>query len=97
MTGTRTERSSGVWWLTASAGRSSRGKPLQVSRTVHGGKRLALDEFATLVAEVAERAGEATQVPGGMTVSEMLEQWLEYLTPLREPGTIRGYRQHANH
>ncbi len=30
-----------------------------------------------------------------MTVTELLDRWLEYLTPLREPGTIRGYRQHS--
>jgi hypothetical protein len=94
LTGTKTERSSGLWWLTAPGGRSSSGKPLQVSRTVHGDKRLALDESAKLVTEVVERAGEATQARC-MTVTGMLEQWLEYLTPLREPGTIRGYRQHA--
>ena len=36
-----------------------------------------------------------TPLPRGMTVTELLDRWLEYLTPLREPGTIRGYRQHA--
>ena len=88
-----TERSPGVWWLPAYAGRSSKGKPLQVSRAVHGGKRLAQAELAKLVAEVAERAGQAKPLSRGMTVTELLDRWLEYLTPLREPGTIRGYRQ----
>jgi uncharacterized protein YmfQ (DUF2313 family) len=85
-----TEGSPGVWWLRAYAGRSTTGKPLQVSRTVHVGKRLAQAELAKLVTEVAERAGEVTQLPRGMTVTELLERWLEYLTALREPGTIRG-------
>jgi integrase len=89
------ERTPGVWWLRAYAGRSSTGKPVQVSRTVRGGKRLAQAELTKLVAEVAERAGQMTPLTRGMTVSELLERWLEYLTPLREPGTIRGYRQHS--
>jgi hypothetical protein len=39
--GTMTERSPGLWCLPAYAGRSSTGKPFQVSRAVDGGKRLA--------------------------------------------------------
>lgn len=30
-----------------------------------------------------------------MTVAQLLDRWLEYLTPLREAGTIRGYRNHS--
>ena len=92
-----TERSPGVWWLRAYARRSTTGKAPQVSRTLHGGKRLARAELAKLVTEVAERAGQMTMTPltRGMTVTELLERWLEYLTPFREPGTIRGYRQHS--
>jgi hypothetical protein len=75
-----TERSPGVWWLRAYAGRNFTGKPLQISRTVHGGKRLAQAELAKLVTEVAERAGEVTQLPRGMTITYLLERWLEYLT-----------------
>ena len=52
------ERSPGVWWLRAYAGRSSTGKPVQVSRTVRGGKRLAQAELTKLVTEVAERVGK---------------------------------------
>jgi hypothetical protein len=58
-----TERSPGVWWLRAYAGGYSTGKPVQVSRTVHGGKRLAQTELAKLVAEVAERAGRVPTCP----------------------------------
>jgi integrase len=90
-----TERSPGVWWLRAYSGRNSAGKPVQVSRTVHGGKRLAQAELARLVAEVAERGEQAVPFSRALTVSDLLDRWLEYLTPLREPGTIRGYRQHA--
>ncbi len=57
------ERSPGAWWLRAYAGRSSTGKPVQVSRTVHGGERLAQAESAKLVTQVAGRAGEVTPLP----------------------------------
>ncbi len=95
MKGTMTERSPGVWWLRAYAGRSSAGKPVQISRTVRGGKRLAQAELAKLVTEAAERGGTTAPLSHGLTVTELLDRWLEYLAPLREPGTIRGYRQHA--
>lgn len=96
MKGTITDRSPGVWWLRTYVGRSATSSPVQISRTVHGGKRLAQAELANLVAEATERAGpQGAPVPRGFTVSELLDRWLEYLTPLREPGTIRGYQQHA--
>ena len=57
-----TERSPGVWWLRAYAGRSSTGKPLEVCRTVLGGKRLARAELAKLVTVVVARAGQVTQL-----------------------------------
>ena len=63
MTGTMTERSPGVWWLPAYAGRSSKGKPLQVSRAVHGGKRLAQAELAKLVTGGARASGPARTAP----------------------------------
>ena len=45
--------------------------------------------------EIAERAGQMTLLTRGMTVTELLERWLEYPTPLREPGTTRRYRHHS--
>lgn len=96
MKGTMTERTPGVWWLRAYVGRSASGKPVQVSRTVRGGKRFAQVELAKLVTEASERSGQpGGPIPRGVTVAELLERWLDYLTPLWEPGTIRGYRQHA--
>jgi integrase len=96
------ERSPGVWWLRAYVGRNSAGKPVQISRTVRGSKRLAQAELAKLVTEVAERGEQVAErgeqvapLRRGTTLTELLDRWLEYLTPLREPGTIRGYRQHA--
>jgi integrase len=44
--------------------------------------------LAELVADV-ERKG--APVSGGTTVGELLDRWLEFVTPNREPGTVRGY------
>jgi hypothetical protein len=69
------ERSPGVRWLRVYAGRSSTGKPVQVSRAIGGGKRFAQAELTKLVAEVVERAGQMTPLARAMTVTELLERW----------------------
>jgi hypothetical protein len=35
-------------------------------------------------------------VSGATTRGALLAQWLEHITPQRQPGTIRGYRSHLN-
>jgi integrase len=87
--GTMTERSPGVWWLRVYAGRNEKGDPVQVSKTVHGGVRQARQELARLVTQVAEKGAPLS---GETTVGELLDRWLEYVTPLRSPTTLRGYR-----
>ncbi|HEX6507606.1 MAG TPA: tyrosine-type recombinase/integrase [Chloroflexota bacterium] len=86
------ERTSGVWQLRVFVGNDATGKPKQIARTFKGGKRAAQSALAKFVAEV-----EAGQAPmsGAMTVGEMLDKWLEHLTPQRQPGTIRGYQTHV--
>jgi hypothetical protein len=103
VTCTVTERSPGVWWLRAYVGRSSSGKPLRVSRTVRGGKRLAQAELAKLVTEVAERAGEATSKkfamrrparpdrfgPGAVRLAPLLLRLsCRHWRPVRSPGGV---------
>ena len=90
--GTMHERTPGAWRLRVYAGRNSKGEPVQVSRTFHGGKRQAETALAQLVAEVE---AQGAPLSGTTTVGELLDRWLEYLTPLREPGTIRGYATHV--
>lgn len=87
--GTMTERSPGTWRLRAYVGRDSKGRPIQIARTVKGGKRQAQAELARLLVEVEERDAP---VKGSVTVAELLERWLEHVTPLRQPGTVRGHR-----
>ncbi len=88
MKGTMVERSPGTWWLRVYAGRNEKGQPVQVSRTIKGGKRAAQLALAKLVTEVEEKGASLS---GTATVGEMLDRWLEYVTPLRQPTTIQGY------
>lgn len=50
-----TERTPGVWRLRAYVGRDSKGRPVQVSQTVRGGKRAAEAALARLVADAEGR------------------------------------------
>jgi integrase len=86
------ERSPGTWRLRVFVGNDpATGHPRQVSRTFKGGKRQASTELARFVAAV--EAGDAP-VSGATTLADLLERWLEHITPLRQPGTIRGYESH---
>ena len=89
--GTMRERTPGVWLLRAYAGRDRTGRPVQIARTIRGGKRAAQTALAALVTEVEER-GMSGSFDGRMTVGQLLDRWLEYLTPIRQPTTIQGYR-----
>jgi integrase len=64
-------------------------KAHQASRTFRGSAREADKALAQFVSEVEDRTG---QVDGTTTVNAFLDRWLEYLTPRREPTTVRGYR-----
>jgi integrase len=58
----------GVWEVRVFTGRDERGRPTQVSRTVHGGKKEAQRVAAELTARPAARSG-------GRTVSALLAEW----------------------
>ncbi|HEY2303643.1 MAG TPA: site-specific integrase [Acidimicrobiales bacterium] len=92
MKGTMVERSPGTWRLRVFVGNDpATGHPRQLSRTFNGGKRQASTELAKFVAAV--EAGDAP-VSGATTLGDLLDGWLEHITPLRQPGTIRGYQSH---
>ncbi len=61
------------------AGREA-GRRRYVSRTVHGGKRIAQRELAKLVVEVEQ--GQLTAGHPG-SVSELLDRWRDDIAPLR--------------
>jgi integrase len=86
------ERSPGVWRLRVYAGRDASDGSIQVIRTFRGGRRAAQAELARFVTEVADRGEPVTS---DVTVAELLDRWIEFVTPLREPGTVRGYKSHV--
>ena len=75
------ERRPGVWEVRGFTGRDARGRPTQVSRTVHGGKRDAL----RVAAEMTVRPGTS----GGRTVADLLELWLDHNEASWSPATRR--------
>jgi integrase len=88
--GSLRERAPEVWELRVRAGRDPlTGRYVQVSRTVHGGKRAAEAALARLITEVDTGAHRGT----GESVGYLLDRWIEHLEALgRSPKTIDGYR-----
>ena len=79
------ERSKGVWEVRAFTGRDAQGRPTQVSRTVRGGKR----EAERVAAELTLRRGSAA---GKVTVSELLDLWMEQHAPNWSPSTLANHK-----
>ncbi|MHB1496751.1 MAG: tyrosine-type recombinase/integrase [Acidimicrobiales bacterium] len=90
--GTMRQRSPGSWQLRVYAGLDSAGKPVQVAKTFRGTKREAQVELARLAVQVESGQGA---VASNATVAELLDRWVEHVSPTRQPGTIRGYQTHA--
>ena len=65
------ERRPGVWEVRVFTGSDARGRPTQLSRTVHGGKREALRVAAEL------DVGPGRSSPAGRSVSDVLDSWVE--------------------
>ena len=75
------ERRKGVWEVRAYTGRDDQGRPVQVSRTVHGGKRDAERLAAELTLKPSRSAGRS--------VADLLHAWLEVKLPTWAPSTNR--------
>jgi len=86
------QRGEDTWRVRAYAGRQD-GKIRWVSRTVTGGKRDAQRALAKLVTEV-----ENGQVAAGHPVSlgELLDRWLDDISPHRAVWTMHKYREVAD-
>ncbi len=78
------ERSEGVWEVRSFVGRDGRGRPIQVSRTVRGGKRDAQRVAAELVVKPATRSGR-------QNVAELLRYWQDLRGPSWSPLTARAH------
>jgi integrase len=92
MRGILEQRGEDTWRVRAYAGRQG-GKVRWVSRTVTGGKRDAQRALAKLVSEV-----ESGQVAAGHPVSlgELVDRWLDDISPHRAVWTMHKYREVAN-
>lgn len=87
--GSMRERSPGRWQLRVFTGRDPlSGKPQYATKTVVGGKREANRQLAKMITDAAEGKFDATTA----TVGQLLDKWLEAITPNRRPKTIAGYR-----
>ena len=78
------ERRPGVWEVRVFTGTDARGRPTQLSKTIHGGKRDAL----RVAAEMEVGPGRAS--PGGRTVSDVLDAWVA--AEPRHVGAVVGTR-----
>ena len=65
------EKRPGVWEIRVFTGTNARGRPTQLSKTIHGGKRDALRAATEL------EAGPGRASPGGRSVSDVLDAWVE--------------------
>ncbi|MBI2705474.1 MAG: hypothetical protein HYX32_09325 [Actinobacteria bacterium] len=68
----------GVWEVRVFFGRDERGKPVQTSRTVHGGKKDAEKEAAQLALKPVRSVGRRT-------VKDVLDAWREFKEPSWAP------------
>ena len=74
------QRKRGVWEVRVFVGRDEQGRPVQVSRTVRGGKKDAERVAAELEAKPARQAGRRT-------VADLLAAWQELKAPSWAPYT----------
>jgi integrase len=75
------ERRPGVWEVRAFTGRDERGRPAQISRTVHGTKR----DAQRVAAELTLRPAQT----GGRTVADLLDLWVQHNEATWAPSSRR--------
>ena len=77
------EKRPGVWEVRVFTGSDARGRPTQLSRTMHGGKRDALK----LAAELEVRPWSAS--PAGRSVIDVLDAWVDQNLDTWAPSSAR--------
>jgi integrase len=80
---TMRERRPNVWEVRVFTGTGRDGRPTQLSKTVHGGKR----EAQRVAAEM--EAGSARAAPGGRSVSDVLDAWVAQNLDTWAPSSAR--------
>jgi integrase len=90
MRGTKRKRSEGVWEVRVYVGRDPvTGKPRQISKTVHGGARVADAALRDLIEQQAPSRTDGL----GATFGQLLDQWLVECDRMDlSPTTMRTYR-----
>jgi integrase len=81
------ERRPGVWEVRAFTGRDERGRPTQVSRTVHGTKR----DAQRIAAELTLRPSNAAR----RTVADLFDLWVEHNEATWAPASRRDQTSRA--
>ena len=90
--GTMRERpiGSGQWQLRVYLGRDpTTGQPIQRAETFKGSERAAAKRLAQLVADIETGKFHRTRA----TTGELLDEWLNHITPNRQPKTVDEYRR----
>ena len=82
------KRAEGVWEVRVFVGRDERGKPIQRSKTVHGGKR----DAERVAAELETKPSRA----GAKTVADALDAWVEMKSPTWAVSSKRDQVGRAN-
>jgi integrase len=77
------EKRPGVWEVRVFTGADARGRPTQMSRTVHGGKR----DAQRLAAQLEAAGGKAK--PAGRSVSDVLDEWVKQNLDTWAPSSAR--------
>ncbi|HEY2935505.1 MAG TPA: hypothetical protein VGJ25_02835, partial [Gaiellaceae bacterium] len=90
MRGTKRERRKGVWEVRAYLGRDPlTGKPRQISKTVHGGAKVADQALRDLLDKQPPSRNDGV----GVTFGQLLNRWLEECERLDlSPTTLNTYR-----
>ena len=83
------EKRPGVWESVCSAGADARGRPTQMSRTVHGGKR----DAQRLAAQLEASGGKAK--PVGRSVGDVLDEWVKQNLDTWAPSSARDQQSRA--
>jgi integrase len=91
-----TKRGESAWRLHAYIGRDENGRRRYATKTVHGTKREADRALAAFVTDVG-RDRSATAASEPMTVSQVLNSWLEAKSPVLSPVTVDRYRVAFKH
>jgi integrase len=96
MAGHMQQRGESTWRLHAFVGQDSNGRRRYASRTFHGTKKQASTALAAFVTETSkDRNASAAAEP--MTVSQVLERWLDSRKPQLSPSTTDRYRVAIKH